>query len=126
MGGPMNGTAICSADDPIVKISNSVLIFDEKNSVLPEASPCINCGRCMEKCPVGISVPMVDKVMAVKKEERRVKLLIDTGVRQCVDCGCCTYVCPANRPLLEINKKARSYLKKYAAAQKEKEGGAKA
>ena len=126
MGGPMNGTAICSADDPIVKISNSVLIFDEKNSVLPEASPCINCGRCMEKCPVGISVPMVDKVMSVEKEERRVKLLIDTGVRQCVDCGCCTYVCPANRPLLEINKQARSYIKKYLAAQKDKEGGAKA
>ena len=123
VGGPMNGTAICSIDDPIVKVSNAVLIFDEKSAVLPEASACINCGRCMEKCPVGISVAMVDRAMNIKNEDKKAKMLIDTGVRQCVDCACCSYVCPANRPLLQINWDAKSFLKKYAAAQKEKEGG---
>ena len=124
VGGPMNGSAICSVDDPIVKVSNAVLVFDEKRAVLPEASACINCGRCVEKCPVGISVAMVDRVMKLRDEERRVKALIDTGVRQCVDCACCSYVCPAHRPLLQINQQAKSYLKQYAAAQKEKAGGA--
>ena len=119
VGGPMNGTAICSVDDPIVKVSNAVLVFDEKSAVLPEASACINCGRCIEKCPVGISVADVDRVMNIKDEDRRAKLLIDTGVRQCVDCACCSYVCPANRPLLQINWDAKSFLKNYAAAQKE-------
>ena len=121
----MNGTAICSIDDPIVKVSNAVLIFDEKSAVLPEASACINCGRCMEKCPVGISVAMVDRAMNIKNEDKKAKMLIDTGVRQCVDCACCSYVCPANRPLLQINNAANSFLKKYAAAQKEQEGGNK-
>ena len=125
VGGPMNGTAICSVDDPIVKVSNAVLVFDEKSAVLPEASACINCGRCMEKCPVGISVADVGRVMNIRSEKRRAKMLIDTGVRQCVDCACCSYVCPANRPLLQINWDAKSFLKKYAAAQKEKEGGNK-
>ena len=125
VGGPMNGTAICSVDDPIVKVSNAILVFDEKSAVLPDASACINCGRCMEKCPVGISVAMVDRVMTIKNEDKKAKLLIDTGVRQCVDCACCSYVCPANRPLLQINWAAKSFLKKYAAAQKEKEGGNK-
>ena len=125
VGGPMNGTAICSVDDPIVKVSNAILVFDEKSAVLPEASACINCGRCMEKCPVGISVAMVDRVMTIKNEDKKAKLLIDTGVRQCVDCACCSYVCPANRPLLQINWAAKSFLKKYAAAQKEKTGGNK-
>ena len=125
VGGPMNGTAICSVDDPIVKVSNAILVFDEKSAVLPEASACINCGRCMEKCPVGISVAMVDRVMNIKNEDKKAKLLIDTGVRQCVDCACCSYVCPANRPLLQINWAAKSFLKKYAAAQKEKTGGNK-
>ena len=119
----MNGTAICSVDDPIVKVSNAVLVFDEKSAVLPEASACINCGRCMEKCPVGISVADVGRVMNIRNEDRRAKMLIDTGVRQCVDCACCSYVCPANRPLLQMNWDAKSFLKKYAAAQKEKEGG---
>ena len=125
VGGPMNGTAICSVDDPIVKVSNAILVFDEKSAVLPDASACINCGRCMEKCPVGISVAMVDRVMTIKNEDKKAKLLIDTGVRQCVDCACCSYVCPANRPLLQINWAAKSFLKKYAAAQKEKTGGNK-
>ncbi|MBO5734982.1 MAG: RnfABCDGE type electron transport complex subunit C [Clostridia bacterium] len=123
VGGPMNGTAICSVDDPIVKVSNAVLVFDEKSAVLPEASACINCGRCIEKCPVGISVADVDRYMHVENPDRKAKLLIKTGVRQCVDCACCSYVCPANRPLLQINWEAKAYLKKYAAAQKEKEGG---
>ena len=79
----------------------------------------------MEKCPVGISVAMVDRALHIKNEDRRAKMLIDTGVRQCVDCACCSYVCPANRPLLQINGQANSFLKKYAAAQKEKEGGNK-
>lgn len=123
VGGPMNGSAICSVDDPIVKVSNAVLVFDEKSAVLPEASACINCGRCIEKCPIGISVAMVDRVMKIRDEEVRVKKLIDTGVRQCVDCACCSYVCPAHRPLLQINQQAKSYLKRYAAEQKEKAGG---
>ena len=57
--------------------------------------------------------------MREKNEDKKAKLLIDTGVRQCVDCACCSYVCPANRPLLQINWEAKSYLKKYAASKKE-------
>ena len=125
VGGPMNGTAIYSVDDPIVKVSNAVLVFDEASATLPEASACINCGRCMEKCPVGISVAEVDRMMNIKNADKKAKMLIETGVRQCVDCACCSYVCPANRPLLQINWEAKAFLKKYAAEQKEKEGGNK-
>ena len=121
----MNGTAIPSVDHPIVKVSNAVLVFDEKSAVLSEPSACINCGRCIEKCPVGISVAEVNRALNAKNEKHRAKRLIDTGVRQCVDCACCSYVCPANRPLLQINWAAKSFLKQYAAAQKEKEGGNK-
>ena len=125
VGGPMNGTAIYSVDDPIVKVSNAVLVFDEKNAVLPKPSACINCGRCMEKCPVGISVAEVGRAMRVKNDDVKAKRLIESGVRQCVDCACCSYVCPANRPLLQNNWAAKAFLKQYAAAQKEKEGGNK-
>ena len=122
-GGPMNGKAIPSIDDPILKWSNAILAFDEASAVLPEASPCINCGRCIEHCPIGISVAEVNRVMHIADEDKRARLLIDTGVRQCVDCGCCSYVCPAHRPLLQMNWEAKAFLKHYAAAQQEKEGG---
>ena len=114
VGGPMNGNAVCSVDDPIVKVSNCVLVFDEKNSVLPEPSSCIHCGRCINKCPIKINVPAVEDALRVKDEARREKLLIETGVRQCVDCGCCSYVCPAHRHLLATNQEAKWWLKDYA------------
>ena len=119
IGGPMNGTAIYSLDAPLTKVANAVLLFSEKDAVLPEPSACINCGRCIEKCPVGISVSEVGRAMRIKNEDHKAKLLIESGVRQCVDCACCSYVCPANRPLLQTNWAAKSFLKQYAAAQKE-------
>ena len=118
VGGPMNGNAVCSIEDPIVKVSNSVLIFDEKSSVLPDPSVCIRCGRCIDKCPININVPNVDIALREKDEARREELLIKTGVRQCVDCGCCSYVCPAHRHLLESNQNAKWWLKQYASSKK--------
>ena len=119
IGGPMNGNAVFSIDDPIVKVSNSILVFDEKTATLPEPSVCIHCGRCVDKCPININVPGVELAMRVKDDETKEKLLIATGVRQCVDCGCCSYVCPANRYLLATNQDAKAWLKKYAASKAE-------
>lgn len=113
IGGPMNGNATVSVDSPIVKVSNCILAFDEKTATLPEPSACIRCGRCMEKCPVDINVAGVEAAASIKDEEKRAAALIDTGVRQCVDCGCCSYVCPAHRPLLAMNQDAKWWLKQY-------------
>lgn len=129
VGGPMNGKAVCSVEDPIVKVSNCVLLFDKKHSVLAEPTACIHCGRCIDNCPINISVPLVDIALKEKDEDLRAKKLIATGVRQCVDCGSCSYVCPAHRHLLQSNQEAKGFLKAYARAQKEKqqanEGGNK-
>lgn len=124
VGGPMNGTAVYSTESPIVKVANAVLVFDEKNSVLPEPTACIHCGRCINKCPIKINIPAVESAMKEKNEAEKARLLIDTGVRQCVDCGCCSYVCPAHRHLLATNQDAKWWLKQYDRAQKEKGGNA--
>lgn len=125
IGGPMNGNAVVSVDSPIVKVSNAVLVFDEKHAVLPDATNCIHCGKCVEKCPINITAWAVYGALQTKDEEEKEKKLIATGVRQCVDCGCCSYICPAHRPLLGWNQEAKGWLKKYAAAKKEKEEGKK-
>ncbi len=114
VGGPMNGNAVCSVDDPIVKVSNCILAFDEKHAVLPEPTSCIHCGRCIDKCPIKINVPAVDRALTIKDLDKREEELIATGVRQCVDCGCCSYVCPAHRHLLASNQEAKWWLKDYA------------
>ena len=123
VGGPMNGTAVYSVDSPIVKVANAVLVFDKKSSKLPEPSACIRCGRCIEKCPVKINIVGVGAALRQKDDAVKAKMLIDTGVRQCVDCGCCSYVCPAHRPVLATNQDAKWWLKQYERAQKEQQGG---
>ena len=67
-------------------------------------------------------IPEDDKATLekIKNADAKAQALIDSGVRQCVDCACCSYVCPASRPLLQINWEAKAFLKKYAAEQKEK------
>lgn len=125
VGGPMNGSAVPSVDYPIVKVANAVLVFDKKTAALSEPTACIHCGRCEEKCPVRINITAVENAMKIKDEDERAEKLIATGVRQCVDCACCSYVCPAHRPVLATNQQAKKFLKNYAAAQREKEGGNK-
>ena len=40
-----------------------------------------------------------------------------TEVLSCMECGCCSFVCPANRPLIQNNRIAKAELKDYLAHQ---------
>ena len=40
-------------------------------------------------------------------------------VNLCMECGCCSFSCPARRPLVQVNKLAKAMLNKYNAEQKE-------
>ena len=39
----------------------------------------------------------------------------------CMECGCCSYVCPAKRPLVQTNKMAKIKLREYLNEKKAKE-----
>ena len=39
------------------------------------------------------------------------------GIEVCMECGCCSYNCPASRPLVQINKMAKIAYKEYKAEQ---------
>ena len=43
----------------------------------------------------------------------------------CMECGCCSYVCPAKRHLVQTNKLAKAVVRSYDAAQKAKKEGTK-
>ena len=42
-----------------------------------------------------------------------------------MECGCCAYICPARRPLVQVNKLAKIELRKYSD-KKKAEAAAKA
>lgn len=119
IGGPMLGHAITELDSPVIKATNAILAFEEKDSVDWEASSCIRCGRCMANCPVGLNVVGIERAMEKKDEDERAAALTRLGLKQCIECACCSYVCPAHRPILARNLEGKEFLKKYNAAKKE-------
>ncbi len=107
MGGPMMGRAVFSDEMPVVKNNNAILSFAGPQSVVPEETNCINCGRCHTACPFGLIPTALSDAMENKDVERLEQL----KVMQCMECGSCAYVCPARRPLGFNNKLGKAILK---------------
>ena len=107
-GGPMMGRALPRLDLPVIKGMNGLLLLTGKSPFEAGFGPCIQCGRCVESCPLGLEPDQV----SIRIEAGRP---LDTGrfgTLDCYECGCCTYVCPSERPLLQFMQVAKSALRR--------------
>ena len=102
MGGPMMGLAVPSTQMPLLKYHNALLAFNKKDSRPPIETPCIKCGRCIEKCPMNLMPSHIEDAF----ERKNIPMLTKLKVGMCVECGCCAYLCPAKRPLAQALKLA--------------------
>ncbi|MDR1065906.1 MAG: electron transport complex subunit RsxC [Clostridiales bacterium] len=102
-GGPMMGAALFSMDVPIIKTSSAFLFFTEEEAKLPEERPCIRCARCVERCPMKL-YPFELNQYAVRGEY---ELFKKRNGEDCIECGVCSYVCPAKRHLAQSIRSAR-------------------
>ncbi len=114
-GGPMMGIAVPDLDVTILKQTNAILALTKKEAKLPKSTNCIRCGTCINTCPFGINPPMIAK--AFKNND--IEGLKKAGAELCMECGCCSFNCPANRPITQTNKLSKAVLRE--AAMKEKE-----
>ena len=102
-GGPMMGFAMFGLDVAITKTSTALLALSKDEVSAMEPGPCINCGRCVEVCP-GRVVPSRLADYAEHYDEEA--FLANYGM-ECCECGCCSFVCPAKRPLTQQIKSMR-------------------
>ena len=114
LGGPMMGQAITSLDTPITKGVSGILVFRSRDLVNRDGQatyPCIKCGECVESCPMGLN-PSTLGMLAAKREYDQMGDHFHLG--DCFECGCCTYVCPSNIPLVQQFRVAKQVLREKA------------
>ena len=106
-GGPMMGITVPNTDCSVLKNTNAVLALTKKEAALPKTTACIRCGTCVNTCPFGLSPVSISEAYDKKDAEALVELSVDS----CMECGCCSFVCPANRPLVQVNKLSKQFLR---------------
>jgi electron transport complex protein RnfC len=116
LGGPMMGQAAASLDVPITKGMSGVLVLrgeDLAGKENQKTYPCIKCAECVESCPMGLN-PSQLGMLAAKREYDLMGS--DYHLGECFECGCCTYVCPSNIPLVQQFRIAKQILREKAIA----------
>lgn len=116
-GGPMMGVSVPDLSAPVMKNTNAILAFNQKDAAPAKETACIRCGSCYNHCPFGINPSAIERAY----EAGDTAAMEKWGVDACMECGCCAFVCPANRPLVQTNKLAKAALKTARAAEKEAE-----
>lgn len=102
-GGPMMGFPMYDLNVPCVKTSSACLCLQKDAVSESKQTACINCGRCVSVCP-GHVLPAR---LATFAERGDMENFQKFDGMECCECGCCSYVCPAKRPLTQSIKSMR-------------------
>lgn len=107
-GGPMMGFAMFTLDMPVIKGTSGVLVLPESGVTHSDKYlSCIRCGRCIQACPMGL----MPNMLSVYSEAGFYEDAKEFGLWDCFECGCCSYVCPAKRPIVQQVRLAKSQTK---------------
>lgn len=103
LGGPMMGLATHTDQLPSTKTTSGILVFTEDEAKLPDASPCIKCGKCVEACPSFLQPSYISAYALINNLEMAEKY----HALDCIECGSCSFVCPSKRPLVDSIRLAK-------------------
>ncbi|HDZ41150.1 MAG TPA: electron transport complex subunit RsxC [Bacteroidetes bacterium] len=115
-GGPMMGKALGSLEVPVTKGTSGIIIFRDEESRRKEKGPCIRCARCISVCPMGLEPYLLMTLTEKELYERAEK----DRIMDCMECGSCSFTCPANRPLLDYIRLGKAYVGKIIRERKQK------
>ena len=95
--GILAGEALQDMDMPVTKTTAALLAIDGlRTTGMPHA--CLGCRRCYAACPVRLEPSrLVGLIQLASGAE-----LKKTPLLECIECGCCAYVCPAKIDLVHF------------------------
>ncbi|MDQ1296180.1 MAG: H+/Na+-translocating ferredoxin:NAD+ oxidoreductase subunit [Bacteroidota bacterium] len=115
-GGPMMGRSLTNIEVPVVKGTSGIVLFPKSESERMESKPCIRCGKCVSACALNLEpyllMALSEKGLFERAERER--------ITDCMECGSCSYTCPAGRPLLDYIRLGKSTAIKMARERSEK------
>ena len=115
-GGPMMGKAILSTDVAVTKGTSGVLVMREEESRRVPYRNCIRCSKCVSACPMGLEPYQ----LMLLSEQGMLEQLEHERVMDCIECGSCSYTCPAHRPLLDLIRLGKNRTGQMIRARKAK------
>lgn len=107
-GGPMTGQPLGDLDVPVTKGLPGVVALTaaEAAPIVESDQPCIRCGRCVEACPMALH----PYAIANYADRRMWDGCERYFALDCMECGCCSFVCPTRRPLLQLIRTGKGML----------------
>ena len=92
-GGPMMGIALFDLSVPVTKGTSGVLALTDKQTDPGTITNCIRCGRCVSGCPIYL----LPYELCNDVEKNDWASCEKHNALDCMECGSCTFVCPAKR-----------------------------
>ncbi|HOA08870.1 MAG TPA: electron transport complex subunit RsxC [Tenuifilaceae bacterium] len=97
-GGPMMGKAVSSIDVPVTKGTSGILVIPAAESKRKPEGVCIRCAKCVSVCPMGLEPYLLYRLgQRMQYSQMEVERVLD-----CMECGSCSFECPANLFLLDF------------------------
>lgn len=102
-GGPMMGVTQFTLEIPVIKGTSGVLILPEDMTKPERVRPCTKCAKCVDVCPMNL-MPLFISMYALNDDFDNAEKY---HALDCIECGCCSYICPCKRPLVESIRQAK-------------------
>jgi Na+-translocating ferredoxin:NAD+ oxidoreductase subunit C len=94
----MMGASIVDLDTPLTRGTTGVVVLTRRESRPRPVHPCIQCGHCLEACPVFLDPSALGQLAQAGRYAEMPAL----GLGDCMLCGSCSYVCPSAIPLSQL------------------------
>ena len=114
-GGPMMGTAVPSLEIPIQKNTSGIILMAQEETTAYEEGVCIRCGRCIRNCAMRLSPVVMNNALEADDLDEAV----GSGLLDCIECGSCSYMCPARIKLTQRFRVGKQRLRNKQQMEKE-------
>lgn len=115
-GGPMMGKALPGTEIPVVKGMSGIVLLPRKEASRMGTEPCIRCAKCVTVC----ALQLQPYLLATLSEKGLFERAEAEHITDCMECGSCSYTCPAGRPVLDYIRLGKTTVNKMIRERNQK------